>query len=235
MARLSDETLAELDRLRTERTDAIGALDDAGVRRNPSDDVASGIDKLAKDRDETLAEWNKVGSIFWPDREPDDKWSAQDVAEAVKEIRAAVETLRKERDEFKRIGQQFEVDARNHFEQSCKNLTRAESAEKERDGRTAQATVLSRELKDAEAALAEAVALLRGQHPHGCDRRSGLCECVSSFLSRHAPAEPTHCARCKGLGRVTAAAGLPCVCHLDDPSKCPDCVPCPVCGKGGRS
>lgn len=34
-----------------------------------------------------------------------------------------------ERDEFKRLGQQFERDARAHFDQSCTNLSRAEKAE----------------------------------------------------------------------------------------------------------
>jgi hypothetical protein len=43
---------------------------------------------------------------------------------------ARCEALEKQAAEFKRIGQDFERDYRNTFEQSCKNLERAEKAEK---------------------------------------------------------------------------------------------------------
>jgi len=69
--------------------DNVGALSDAGVGRNDDDEIASGIESLAKDRDELLAEWNKVGSIFWPDREPEDRWSSVEVAAEVRALREA--------------------------------------------------------------------------------------------------------------------------------------------------
>lgn len=65
-------------------------------------------------------------------REPAPEW-AENVMEMqrneIASLRASVERLTKERDEFKRIGQEFERDGRTTFEQSCVNLKRAESAE----------------------------------------------------------------------------------------------------------
>lgn len=45
------------------------------------------------------------------------------------QVRARLEEAEKQRDDFRRFGQQFERDARAHFEQSCANLRRANSAE----------------------------------------------------------------------------------------------------------
>lgn len=73
--------------------EAGGALDDAGVGRHEDDEIASGIEKLAKDRDELLDQWFKVGNLFWPHREPDDGWSADEVADEVKALRARVAAL----------------------------------------------------------------------------------------------------------------------------------------------
>jgi len=53
-------------------------------------------------------------------------------AEAIVKIAAMerdVERLKAERDRFKEIGQQFERDSRQHFDQGCQNLKRAEAAE----------------------------------------------------------------------------------------------------------
>lgn len=73
--------------------EAGGALDDAGVGRHEDDEIASGIEKLAKDRDELLDQWFKVGNLFWPHMEPDDGWSADEVADEVKALRARVAAL----------------------------------------------------------------------------------------------------------------------------------------------
>ena len=83
-----DHVRAPFDMLQTEVEDAVGALEDANVRRNDDDEIASGIEKLAKDRDELLAMWNAVGSIFWPNREADDGWSDVEIADEVKELRS---------------------------------------------------------------------------------------------------------------------------------------------------
>jgi hypothetical protein len=62
--------------------------------------------------------------------------------------------------EFKRLGQQFERDSRSYFEQSCKNLERAEKAERERDEyktRLATASLLLRSTPSEQAEILRAL------------------------------------------------------------------------------
>lgn len=87
--------LAALDAAERERKDNVGALEDAGVERNEADEIASGIEALAKDRDEWSDQFGEVAALVVHDLEPGDEWLSDEVIEAVKE-------LQRERDELAR-------------------------------------------------------------------------------------------------------------------------------------
>lgn len=70
------------------------------------------------------------------------------LCDAVEEARRERDEARNQRDEFKRLGQQFERDGRTTFEQSCANLRRAETAERERDEARARVEKLEAALRD---------------------------------------------------------------------------------------
>ena len=88
-----------LDAAERERKDNVGALEDAGVERNEADEIASGIESLAEDRDEWSAEFGKVAALVIHDLEPGDEWVSDEVVEAVKELSTRAEAAERERDE----------------------------------------------------------------------------------------------------------------------------------------
>ena len=70
--------------------------------------------------------------------------AAQNLARA-EQAEADLLALRREKDEYKRIGQGFERDYRNTFEQSCFNLRRAEKAESDLNRTRQEFAALQRE------------------------------------------------------------------------------------------
>jgi len=69
-------------------------------------------------------------------------------SELVPELRATIAELRAEVERLKSIGQQFERDARKHFDQSCQNLERATKAEADRDALRARCEAMTKERDD---------------------------------------------------------------------------------------
>lgn len=87
------EDAAEIARLRSIvakwealHADNVGALSDAGVRRNENDEISSGIEALDQDRDDLLAEWGVVLDFVFPHREPEDQYNGRDVVDAIQEM-----------------------------------------------------------------------------------------------------------------------------------------------------
>lgn len=58
----------------------------------------------------------------------------------------AFDSMRAEKERVLGIGQQFERDARKHFDQSCQNLRRAETAESERSALAARVERLEKDI-----------------------------------------------------------------------------------------
>lgn len=74
------------------------------------------------------------------------------------------DAARKERDEAVRTGKQFHADSRKHFDQSCTNLQRAETAERERDAALADNAALLMLVADAVGCIHTTHLDMGGQH-----------------------------------------------------------------------